>query len=126
LTSVTAFLTVTIGLSFKKFFSPMPFTFISSSNSYFWIVSAMFMRVTARCAHQLRPPAQPLRDGRATGRFGYCLGRGSLPMLLYQVTASDPATLVITTLVLAVVTFAACLLPARRAASVDPLTAVRG
>jgi ABC-type lipoprotein release transport system permease subunit len=45
--------------------------------------------------------------------------------LLYEVTPGDPLSLTAVTLVLAAVAFTACLLPARRAASVDPMEALR-
>jgi putative ABC transport system permease protein len=46
--------------------------------------------------------------------------RGSL----YGVTANDPVTFVVVTLMLIVVSLAAILIPARRVASVDPTTAL--
>jgi predicted permease len=46
--------------------------------------------------------------------------------LLYGVKPSDPATFGVVTLVIAVVAAAACLVPIRRARSVDPLTVMRG
>jgi ABC-type antimicrobial peptide transport system permease subunit len=46
--------------------------------------------------------------------------------LLFGVTALDPATFALTAAVLFVVTMAACYIPARRAASIDPIETLRG
>ncbi|HYV20578.1 MAG TPA: ABC transporter permease [Verrucomicrobiae bacterium] len=45
--------------------------------------------------------------------------------LLFGVGSADPATLAATLVLMAAVTFAACLVPARRATRVDPLVALR-
>jgi predicted permease len=52
------------------------------------------------------------------------LGR-SLQALLFEVGPTDPATYLAAGLVLVATTLAACLLPARRAATVDPVVALR-
>ena len=48
-----------------------------------------------------------------------------LNAVLFQVTATDPLTFVSISILLAVVTIAACLLPARRAMRMDPATTLR-
>jgi ABC-type lipoprotein release transport system permease subunit len=45
--------------------------------------------------------------------------------LLFQVTATDPATFVSVAMLLMAVSFLACWIPARRAAHIDPIAALR-
>jgi hypothetical protein len=56
------------------------------------------------------------------------LGRllSSFSQLLYGVRANDPVTLITVSAALAVVAALACYLPARRAAAIEPMTALRG
>ena len=49
----------------------------------------------------------------------------SLSAFLYGVAAYDAASFVVVPVVLAAVAVVACLVPARRAASIDPLRALR-
>jgi ABC-type antimicrobial peptide transport system permease subunit len=63
--------------------------------------------------------------GVALGALGAAAGTRVLESFLFNVTPWDPATFAATAAVLLVVTGAAAYLPARRAASVDPMAALR-
>jgi ABC-type antimicrobial peptide transport system permease subunit len=63
--------------------------------------------------------------GIAMGLAGGLAGARSLAGLLYGVPASDPPTFAAATIILAGVALIACVIPARRAMRVDPLTALR-
>jgi putative ABC transport system permease protein len=63
--------------------------------------------------------------GLAIGIVGALALTRVLSKFLYQVTVTDPATFVAISLLLALVAFVACYIPARRATKVDPLVALR-
>jgi putative ABC transport system permease protein len=63
--------------------------------------------------------------GIALGLAGALAATRALSSLLYGVGATDPATFVSVPLALAAVGLAACYIPARRAAKVDPIAALR-
>ena len=48
-----------------------------------------------------------------------------LKSALYEVTATDPSTFIAVSLLLAVIAIIACLVPTRRAVSVNPTVALR-
>ncbi len=76
--------------------------------------------------------AQVLREGIVLVAPGIAVGVGGalalsrfLSSLLYQVSASDPATFVAVCASLLAVAIAACYVPGRRASSLNPLEALR-
>jgi ABC-type antimicrobial peptide transport system permease subunit len=73
-----------------------------------------------------------LKEGAKFYAAGVCLGLAGafattrlLASELYSVRAVDPLTYIAVTIVMGVVTFLACYVPARRAMRVDPLAALR-
>ena len=73
-----------------------------------------------------------LKNGMKLALIGVCIGLAGafwltrlMSSLLFGVTATDPWTFVVVALVLLCVALFACFLPARRAAKVDPLAALR-
>jgi putative ABC transport system permease protein len=63
--------------------------------------------------------------GVAAGILGALAAARAMSGLLYGVTATDPATFAAISLLLAIVALLACYLPARRAARVEPIAALR-
>jgi putative ABC transport system permease protein len=63
--------------------------------------------------------------GSALGVVAALIGTRALTSVLYDVSPGDPVTLGLATLALLVVAMFACWLPARRAAAIDPLEAIR-
>ena len=73
-----------------------------------------------------------VRQGMATAMIGVAIGLAAafgltrlMTSLLFSVTATDPLTFVAIPIMLTGVALAACFLPARRAARVDPMVALR-
>jgi ABC-type antimicrobial peptide transport system permease subunit len=63
--------------------------------------------------------------GAALGLIAVAVLGRLLRSLLFQVSPTDPASVVAAVAVLALAALAGCVLPARRATSVDPLIALR-
>jgi putative ABC transport system permease protein len=63
--------------------------------------------------------------GVAIGMMGTVVAAQSLASLLYGISALDPVTLGSTSVALIAIALAACALPARRAARIDPMRALR-
>lgn len=73
----------------------------------------------------LRQGARLVLTGIGVGLVGYLALSSLIGKLLYGVAATDPLTLAIAPVVLAVAASAACLIPVRRATRVNPLEALR-
>ena len=63
--------------------------------------------------------------GAAIGLGGAALAAQLMKSQLFNVSATDPATFTLLPLSLLAVALAACWIPARRAAKVDPMVALR-
>jgi ABC-type antimicrobial peptide transport system permease subunit len=63
--------------------------------------------------------------GIAIGLIGAFVAARALASIVYGVPVRDPATFVSVAIVLSIVALAACFIPARRAAKVDPMVALR-
>ena len=63
--------------------------------------------------------------GSVIGVAAAVIGTRALTSMLYEVSPGDPMTLALATVTLLAVALVACWLPARRAAAIDPLEAIR-
>ena len=63
--------------------------------------------------------------GSVLGLAAALVGTRALASVLYDVSPGDPVTMGVATLALLAVALFACWLPARRAAAIDPLEAIR-
>jgi len=75
---------------------------------------------------------QIIREGMLLAGWGIALGLSGafaltrlMQSMLFNVSATDPSTFVVIAVVLTLVSLAACWIPARRAAKVDPMIALR-
>ena len=73
----------------------------------------------------LRQGARLIIPGIIIGIAGAILVTRLLTSVLFEVTATDPSILIGVAFVLTVVGLLACYIPARRAARLDPMTALR-
>ena len=69
--------------------------------------------------------ARPILAGLIVGGLASAFLTRALAGILYQVSARDPLTFAAVPLLLAVGALAACLMPARRALRLDPVTLLR-
>jgi predicted permease len=69
---------------------------------------------------------KPTLIGMVIGTFGAVMLSGILSSLVYGISTTDPYTFAAAAALLGIVAAGACLLPAWRAARVDPATALRG
>ena len=67
----------------------------------------------------------PVGAGILLGVLGSLLATGVMRTLLFETTPTDPTTMIGVGLILTTVAIVACYVPARRAASVDPMVALR-
>ncbi len=73
----------------------------------------------------MRQGMVPLMIGLATGLLGSMAVHRILESVLVQVPTNDVATLLVSAGALTIASILGCLIPARRAMGVDPLTAIR-
>src|SRR5262249_33551337 len=73
----------------------------------------------------VRQAMQPALVGLAIGLFGAFGMMRMLTNQLYEVRPTDPSTFSLVAIGLLLIAFAACFIPARRAARIDPVVALR-
>ena len=81
--------------------------------------SAMLWLVSSQCLRMAL-------TGVAIGLLGTILASRSMGSMLYGISVLDPLTLGTASIVLTAIALGACTLPARRAANIDPIQALRG
>jgi predicted permease len=98
---------------------------VNQRTSEFGVMMALGAQRRDVLALVLREGLQLVGVGLALGVVMAALFTRSIHSLLFGVGEHDPLTMIVVGLVLIAVTLAACILPARRAASVDPMRALR-
>jgi putative ABC transport system permease protein len=73
----------------------------------------------------VRQGSIPVAIGVITGLAGAVAVGRAMQGLLFKIEATDPATFVVMPVLLVAVALAACVIPARRAVSIDPAEALR-
>ena len=73
----------------------------------------------------LRQGLRPVLAGLAVGMLASILAMRALASLLYGISATDPPTLLTVSALLLAISALACAIPARRAARIDPMAALR-
>ncbi len=89
------------------------------------IRGALGARPVDLCGMVLLRGMMPVGLGLVAGVAGALAGGRLLGSLLYEVSPYDPLTLAVVALVVSAVATAACYVPARRAARIDPMVALR-
>jgi predicted lysophospholipase L1 biosynthesis ABC-type transport system permease subunit len=101
---------------------------VSQRTQEIGIRMALGARVQDVLTMVLRQGLRFILTGLALGLLGgLVLGRvlASMPQMLYGVSPADPATFLAVAFLLTTAALAACYLPARRAARIDPMVALR-
>jgi ABC-type antimicrobial peptide transport system permease subunit len=100
--------------------------FVSARTREIGVRMAMGATSSGIVALLLRQHLRPMAGGVALGLVGSFIAARILRGLLYGVTANDPTTTLVVVCALCAVAVVAILLPARRAARVDPVQVLAG